>query len=348
MTEPAAYGFLAGTFVGFAAGYVGSLMVLKRMALVGDALSHVAFPGLARACPRDFVQLQSVPRCLRVPLCRCNPDVVYRENDEAVPRIDCRRVVCDGPRRRDSDHAGGRPLGGALWRYHDGHSAGRGPRDRDFGSDRRRLASRISASRVEYSVRGARPVDRDQRSPCQLRLSASGDRGRGGRNQDCRHGPRRRARHRARCRGEERQPKSLLLRAAERSRWHCERRVRNPPGRLPPFARGAARRDGWDRNLRGRPRCRMDRFPIFIDGPSLLTVARTNMSRRWRAVRGRRGSWNPTPRCNAETRRPHDAPAACLLSGAVPCPREIGMERWSTIRIWMSRFTTSSGFWRTS
>src|SRR2546422_6512516 len=47
MTEPAAYGFLAGTFVGFAAGYVGSLMVLKRMALVGDALSHVALPGLA-------------------------------------------------------------------------------------------------------------------------------------------------------------------------------------------------------------------------------------------------------------------------------------------------------------
>src|SRR6058998_1700021 len=47
MMEPAAYGFLAGTFVGFAAGYVGSLMVLKRMALVGDALSHVALPGLA-------------------------------------------------------------------------------------------------------------------------------------------------------------------------------------------------------------------------------------------------------------------------------------------------------------
>lgn len=29
------------------AGYLGSLMVLKRMALVGDALSHVALPGLA-------------------------------------------------------------------------------------------------------------------------------------------------------------------------------------------------------------------------------------------------------------------------------------------------------------
>jgi len=34
-------------FVGLSAGYLGSLMVLKRMALVGDALSHVALPGLA-------------------------------------------------------------------------------------------------------------------------------------------------------------------------------------------------------------------------------------------------------------------------------------------------------------
>src|SRR5207245_7725217 len=47
MTEPAVYGLVAGIFVGFAAGYVGSLMVLKRMALVGDALSHGALPGLA-------------------------------------------------------------------------------------------------------------------------------------------------------------------------------------------------------------------------------------------------------------------------------------------------------------
>jgi ABC-type Mn2+/Zn2+ transport system permease subunit len=34
-------------FVGVAAGYLGSLMVLEKMALVGDALSHVALPGLA-------------------------------------------------------------------------------------------------------------------------------------------------------------------------------------------------------------------------------------------------------------------------------------------------------------
>ncbi len=40
-------GLIVGGFVGFAAGYLGSIMVSKRMALVGDALSHVALPGLA-------------------------------------------------------------------------------------------------------------------------------------------------------------------------------------------------------------------------------------------------------------------------------------------------------------
>jgi ABC-type Mn2+/Zn2+ transport system permease subunit len=38
---------LIGIFVGISAGYLGSLMVLEKMALVGDALSHVALPGLA-------------------------------------------------------------------------------------------------------------------------------------------------------------------------------------------------------------------------------------------------------------------------------------------------------------
>ena len=38
---------IVGAFVGFAAGYLGSIMISKRMALVGDALSHVALPGLA-------------------------------------------------------------------------------------------------------------------------------------------------------------------------------------------------------------------------------------------------------------------------------------------------------------
>jgi len=36
-----------GAAVGISAGYLGSLMVLEKMALVGDALSHVALPGLA-------------------------------------------------------------------------------------------------------------------------------------------------------------------------------------------------------------------------------------------------------------------------------------------------------------
>lgn len=40
---------IAICFVGAAAGYLGSFMVLKRMSLVGDALSHVALPGMAIA-----------------------------------------------------------------------------------------------------------------------------------------------------------------------------------------------------------------------------------------------------------------------------------------------------------
>jgi zinc transport system permease protein len=41
------YSLLISIFVGVSAGYLGSLMVLEKMALVGDALSHVALPGLA-------------------------------------------------------------------------------------------------------------------------------------------------------------------------------------------------------------------------------------------------------------------------------------------------------------
>lgn len=40
---------IAGTFVGGIAGYLGSIMVLKRMALVGDALGHIALPGMGLA-----------------------------------------------------------------------------------------------------------------------------------------------------------------------------------------------------------------------------------------------------------------------------------------------------------
>jgi ABC-type Mn2+/Zn2+ transport system permease subunit len=38
-----------GILVGASSGYLGSFMVLKRMSLVGDALSHVALPGMAAA-----------------------------------------------------------------------------------------------------------------------------------------------------------------------------------------------------------------------------------------------------------------------------------------------------------
>lgn len=40
---------LVGAFVAASSAYVGSIMVLKRMSLVGDALSHVALPGMAIA-----------------------------------------------------------------------------------------------------------------------------------------------------------------------------------------------------------------------------------------------------------------------------------------------------------
>ncbi len=40
---------IVGVFVGSASAYIGSIMVLKRLALVGDALSHVALPGIGIA-----------------------------------------------------------------------------------------------------------------------------------------------------------------------------------------------------------------------------------------------------------------------------------------------------------
>lgn len=45
---------IVGSFVGAAAGYLGSFMVLKRMSLVGDALTHVALPGIAIALTLNF------------------------------------------------------------------------------------------------------------------------------------------------------------------------------------------------------------------------------------------------------------------------------------------------------
>ncbi|MEX2090774.1 MAG: metal ABC transporter permease [Candidatus Paceibacterota bacterium] len=40
---------LVGVIIGLGAGYLGSFMILKRMSLVGDVISHVALPGIAIA-----------------------------------------------------------------------------------------------------------------------------------------------------------------------------------------------------------------------------------------------------------------------------------------------------------
>ncbi|MDX1813332.1 MAG: metal ABC transporter permease [Candidatus Bathyarchaeia archaeon] len=47
MLETLIFGLVVAVAVGVSAGYLGSIMVLEKMALVGDALSHVALPGLA-------------------------------------------------------------------------------------------------------------------------------------------------------------------------------------------------------------------------------------------------------------------------------------------------------------
>jgi zinc transport system permease protein len=47
MSENLLFSLIVGAAVGITAGYLGSIMVLEKMALVGDALSHVALPGLA-------------------------------------------------------------------------------------------------------------------------------------------------------------------------------------------------------------------------------------------------------------------------------------------------------------
>ncbi len=47
MIDTLIYSLIVGIAVGFSAGYLGSIMVLEKMALVGDAMSHVALPGLA-------------------------------------------------------------------------------------------------------------------------------------------------------------------------------------------------------------------------------------------------------------------------------------------------------------
>ena len=48
-TNPLFLQLLVGTLIGLGAGYLGSFMILKRMSLVGDVISHVALPGIAVA-----------------------------------------------------------------------------------------------------------------------------------------------------------------------------------------------------------------------------------------------------------------------------------------------------------
>lgn len=48
------YSLIVGVFIGGVAGYLGSLMITKRMALVGDALGHVALPGVTLALIYGF------------------------------------------------------------------------------------------------------------------------------------------------------------------------------------------------------------------------------------------------------------------------------------------------------
>lgn len=49
VTEPLLLQLMVGTLIGLGAGYLGSFMILKRMSLVGDVISHVALPGIAIA-----------------------------------------------------------------------------------------------------------------------------------------------------------------------------------------------------------------------------------------------------------------------------------------------------------
>lgn len=49
MTTNLFYSLITAIFVGGTAGYIGSLMVTKKMSLAGDALGHVALPGMGLA-----------------------------------------------------------------------------------------------------------------------------------------------------------------------------------------------------------------------------------------------------------------------------------------------------------
>ena len=49
ITNPLFLQLIVGILIGIGAGYLGSFMILKRMSLVGDVISHVALPGIAIA-----------------------------------------------------------------------------------------------------------------------------------------------------------------------------------------------------------------------------------------------------------------------------------------------------------
>lgn len=49
ITNPLYLQIFVGILIGLGAGYLGSFMILKRMSLVGDVISHVALPGIALA-----------------------------------------------------------------------------------------------------------------------------------------------------------------------------------------------------------------------------------------------------------------------------------------------------------
>lgn len=57
---------IVGAFVAAASAYIGSVMVLKRMSLVGDALSHVALPGIAIALTLNISPLLGALTALTV------------------------------------------------------------------------------------------------------------------------------------------------------------------------------------------------------------------------------------------------------------------------------------------
>ena len=54
MTSQFLFSLISGIFISGVAGYLGSLMLTKRMALVGDALGHVALPGMGLALLLGF------------------------------------------------------------------------------------------------------------------------------------------------------------------------------------------------------------------------------------------------------------------------------------------------------